>query len=193
ALQRRNPRLQRGVLCVQSRIFMLELTGRFHPSVDSDSPPRHQADSGGRVNWPQLRPLDRNSKKPRTSSGATWAVTLLGLIGVGDEAALHRIGGARDLGEQGGDQAAGAALGGDEPHVPRAEGIEQARRFVMQRRRKHGLTPLPLKIATRSGAPRVDAHRRKIKRKALGGNLKPPRAFPPAPTGRRAWSGSGCP
>src|SRR5262249_24222558 len=37
------------------------------PSVDSDSPSRHQADYGARVNWPQLRPLNRNS--PETSPG----------------------------------------------------------------------------------------------------------------------------
>ena len=60
----------------------------------------------------------------------------LGGVGVGDEAALDDVGGAGDLGEQGGDQPAGATLGGGELQRARAAGVEQAGRFVGSGRRR---------------------------------------------------------
>jgi hypothetical protein len=53
----------------------------------------------------------------------------LGAVGVGDEAALEDVGGAGDRADRAGDQAAGAALGRDQPQrLPRASSISSRAR-----------------------------------------------------------------
>ena len=54
----------------------------------------------------------------------------LGIVGVGDEAALDHVRGAGDLREQRRDQAAGTTFGRGDALAPRAERVEEARCLI---------------------------------------------------------------
>jgi len=57
-LKRSHFPLQRGLFGKRGRIHLLQATGTFHPSVDSDSPFWRQVLSSDRVNWSQRRSPD---------------------------------------------------------------------------------------------------------------------------------------
>ena len=57
-LKRSHFPLQRGLFGKRGCIHLLQVTGTFHPSVDSDSPFWRQVLSSDRVNWSQRRSPD---------------------------------------------------------------------------------------------------------------------------------------
>src|ERR1700678_2875581 len=64
----------------------------------------------------------------------------LGFIRISDEAAYHHTGRAGNFGEQPGDQAAGAAFGGDDADIFGARRAQQVPRPIQQRGVEHHTT-----------------------------------------------------
>ena len=70
----------------------------------------------------------------------------LGLVRIGDEAAVDDVGGAGDVGQRGGDHAAGAGFGGGEHDAARPAGVEHGAGKRLER-----ASPSPLIRASSPG------------------------------------------
>ena len=114
----------------------------------------------------------------------------LGLVGVGDEAALDHVGGAGDFGQQSRDQAAGTTLGRRQPALPARKRFEQTGCLIPQAGGKHRRRSPTQNTTARIGrcAPLEDRER---SREAE--TLRPRRASRPGSEGRRGWCGSPAP
>ena len=94
-----------------------------------------EADVGPRQGALGHRPRDLLADRadPLEQLGRHAEQLLLGAVVVGDVAALDHVGRARDLGQAGGDQAAGAGFGGGEAQPARLAGGEQPSRQLEAR------------------------------------------------------------
>src|SRR5262249_46868461 len=76
-LERSHFPLQRGLFRKRGSIHLLQVTRRFHPSVDSDSPLWRQAPSSDRVNWSQSQRQSPDWCCPGYQNApVTWGVTI---------------------------------------------------------------------------------------------------------------------